>query len=294
MELRDVGADEYTRDSLRAKYPGFRNAFDEYYAGKQQTKKNKARRKFSKRLDHDLQTINQFISQVHHAAIMTILWLTGMRDCLKSRNGYSFLKSKVIKRRQPDGPTSEGWMAIEITLDACEILQLFCEKAGNEYLFSSPNPIYTEKKKIGYSFGILNTKLNRWIKKIDSDGLFDDWTFSVHQCRETLVYQLARRGIGLPFISMQIKHFYNRFSRMPNEVAAGYEGVQKNLLEGTRKRKAEARESVLMEVYGEDSNFAGGGEKVHKAHVDTFFSGIGYLVKIVKNRFKRWLSKASN
>jgi len=42
MELRDVGADEYTRDSLRAKYPGFRNAFDEYYAGKQQTKKNNA------------------------------------------------------------------------------------------------------------------------------------------------------------------------------------------------------------------------------------------------------------
>jgi len=283
MELHDTDAGEETRDNIKSKYPNFQGALNQYYTYKL-NRDSSASKNFKKKFGYKMSAVTDFIIEAHNSAIIVILLLTGMResetmflmrDCLDKINGYYFLKSKVVKQRPSDTPVSEGWLAIELTLDAYEILQLFCKKTGGTHLFSSPNPVYRQRKKTGYSLGTMNIKFNRWITKIDTDKLFKDHSFSVHQCRETLVYQLARHGVGLPFISMQLKHFNNRFSRMPNDVTAGYGEYRKQLLEGVQKRKAEARESALLEVYGEDSHFAGGGAESHKARIDTFFAGMG-------------------
>jgi hypothetical protein len=198
-----------------------------------------------------------------------------MRDCLTNDHGFWFFKSKVVKSRPVDTPISEGWLAIELALDAYDILQFVCNKTGNSYLFSSPIPAFSSKRLKGYSSGALNTKFVRWIEKISAGKLFQDWRFSVHQCRETLVYQLARLEVGMPFISMQLKHFHSQFNRMPNAVTAGYGQYRSQLLAGIAKRKADARVHALMEIYGENAVFAGGGADAHKARIDTFFSGIG-------------------
>lgn len=239
---------------------------------------------FRKRFGYSPSEVSDTLIDAHNSSIMAILLLTGMRssetvflmrDCLIDVNGYQFLKSKVVKHRPTDTPISEGWLAIDMTIDAYEILQFISNKTGIKYLFSSPILGYSTKKETGYSAGTLNTKFMRWLKKIDSKNLFTDWAFSIHQCRETLVYQLARQEVGMPFISMQLKHFQSQFNRMPNAVTAGYGEYRSQLLLGISKRKAEARENALLEVYGENANFAGGGAEAHKARIDTFFSGLG-------------------
>ena len=128
---------------------------------------------------------------------------------------------------------------------------------------------------LAYTSGGLRTTLKRWVTKIDNDGIFEDWTFSPHQLRETLVYQLAKAEVGLPFISMQLKHFSHRFKSIPNNVTAGYGEYKKNLLSDIAERTPIARENALLEIYGENSNFAGGAADAHKARIDSFFSGMG-------------------
>ncbi|QOZ83034.1 MULTISPECIES: site-specific integrase [Chromobacterium] len=227
--------------------------------------------------------ITDFIRDAHTSAIMLTLLFTGMRssetlflqqDCLTSGYGYWFLKSKVVKKRPKDTPVSEGWLAIALTRDAYDVLMYFCKQTENSYLFSTPFPGF-KKGNIGYKGGTLNIKLSRWINRIDTNKLFTNWSFSIHQCRETLVFQLAKQNVGIPFISMQLKHFHSQFNSMPNEVTAGYGQYRSQLIQSVVNRTAEANESALMDVYGENANFAGGGGAAHKIRIDTFFSGLG-------------------
>lgn len=227
--------------------------------------------------------LTDLIREAHVSALMLILLFTGMRnsetlflmrDCLTSEHGYWFLKSKVVKNRPKDVPISEGWLAIDITKDAYDILSFICSKTANPYLFSSPLPGYAKGGK-GYKGGALNTKFSRWFKRIDTEGLFEGWSFSIHQCRETLVSQLAKQEVGMPFICMQLKHFHSQFSSMPNAVTAGYGQYRSQLMVSVSNRIAWARESALMDVYGESAKFAGGGGGEHKARIDAFFSGLG-------------------
>lgn len=227
--------------------------------------------------------LHKIIKDGHAAAMLLILLFTAMRDseivylmrgCLKFEHGYWFLVSKEVKHRPKDAPTSEGWLAIDITRDAYDILMFITGKTGNKSLFSSPWRGANSKK--GYNYGsTLNELFGRWLKTFDVRGLFHDWLFSVHQCRETLVSQLAQQEVGLPFISMQLKHFRSQFNAMPNSVTAGYGQYRKQLMTSISNRLAGAREKALLDVYGENAKFAGGGAAAHKARIDAFFAGLG-------------------
>lgn len=238
---------------------------------------------FKKKFGISLTEVTELVRDAHASALMVILLFTGMRstetrflmrDCLTLEHGYRFLKSKVVKDRPKDTPISEGWLAIDLTLDAYNMLSFICAKTGNSYLFSSPFPGFASED-MGYRGGALNTKFSRWLKRIDVDGIFDGWSFSIHQCRETLVSQLAKQEVGMPFIGMQLKHFHSQFNSMPNGVTAGYGQYRSQLMKSVMGRIAEARESALVDVYGENAKFAGGGGSAHKARIDTFFTGLG-------------------
>ncbi|MFM0218698.1 site-specific integrase [Paraburkholderia caledonica] len=230
---------------------------------------------------------NSIIAESHSSAMLLILLLTGMRvsasrrvlrGCLVEEHGYWFLKSNEVKQRPKDAPPVEGWLAIEITRDAYDVLMFTGERTGNNYLFSTPN-INFNKNNAPYRGGALDTKFNRWIRRIDKQQLFAGLSFGVHQCRETLVAQLANQGVRLAFISMQLKHFYSRFNLMPNSVTAGYGNYRKELMTSVTNRIAKAREDALSDLYGENATFAGGGAPAHKARIDTFFSGLGLFGK---------------
>lgn len=242
----------------------------------------------------------KLIRDAHNSALLLVLLFTGMRlsetlfltqGCLTLEYGYWFLKSKVVKGQPKDIPVSEGWLAIDLTRDAYDILTFFCQLTGNTFLFSTPFPGFRRHGKGYTSDGTLNTKFIRWIKSIDTGGLFSEWLFSVHQCRETLVFQLARQEVGLTFISMQLKHFQSQLNRMPNAVTAGYGQYRTQLMTSVANRIVDARESALLDIYGEDARFAGGGGSKHKARIDDFFAGLGLFgesrVQYIKEMAKR-------
>lgn len=237
---------------------------------------------FRNAFGHSLAEIHKINGEGHISALVLILLLTGIRrtetvflkrDCLVSLHGYWFLRSKVVKHRPKDTPISEGWLVIDLTRDAYDILMFITQKTGNPNLFSSPFRGYESEH--GYRGATLNKKISQWLEKIDIHGLFSGWKFSVHQCRETLVAQLANQEVGLPFISMQLKHFHSQFNSMPNAVTAGYGQYRKQLMTRITNRLAVAREEALTDVYGEDARFAGGGGAAHKERIDAFFSGLG-------------------
>lgn len=247
-------------------------------------------------LDIGYKQLESFIANAQCASIMLILLLTGMRssetkfilcDSMVLEHGYWFIRSKVLKNRPKDLPISEGWLAIDSVRDAYDVLSFLCSFTGNKYLFSSPFIRFSTKSR-GYAFS-LNTKLSRWLRTFDVDALYADWTFSVHQCRETLVSQLAKQQVGLPFISMQLKHFQSRFFGMPNEVTVGYGKYRAQLMTSVASRMATATESALADLYSEGAKFAGGGAEAHKARIDTFFAGLG-LFGVERVRYIRSLA----
>jgi len=235
------------------------------------------------------------IRNAHASALLLVLLLTGMRasetkyvmlGALKFKDGYWFIDSKVVKGRSKKGvPISEGWLAIDIIRDAYDVLSWVCQRTENAYLFSSA--VYGKScESKPYHRGALNTKFIRWINAIDKDGLFSDWTFSVHQCRETLVSQLAKQNIGLPFLSMQLKHLHSQFNSMPNAVTVRYGEYRSQLMRSVSMRIAKAKEGALLDVYGENARFAGGGGAAHKARIDAFFSGLGLFGKAREDYIK--------
>ena len=259
-------------------------ALDAYYAERDVPEQ---RWSFQARYGVAADDIAGLIRDAHASAMMLILLFTGMRssetkflmcDSLKYQNGYWFVDSKVVKGRSKNIPISEGWLVVDITKDAYDILCWICRKTSNPYLFSSPVVGFSKSKK-PYRGGALNQKFSRWVKRIDEKGLFVSWAFSIHQCRETLVFQLAKQEVGMPFLSMQLKHFHSQFNSMPNSVTAGYGQYRSQLMVSISNRIACARERALMDIYGAEAKFAGGGGAAHKARIDAFFAGLGLFGK---------------
>lgn len=279
MAVHDSECDCLARSFSSQSHGIAASGLDAYYKVKPHTASETA---FSTRHGVTLSEMRDIIREGHLSALLLVLLFTGMRaseivflkrDCLSLQHGYWFLNSKEVKQRPKDVPISEGWLAIDITRDAYDILMFITERTGNEYLFSSPFRGY--EAETGYSSNSLNTKFSRWFKEIDVKGLFADWSFSIHQCRETLVAQLAAQEVGMTFISMQLKHFHSQFNAMPNAVTAGYGKYRKQLMTSVANRLAEAREIALVDLYGEHAKFAGGGGATHKARIDAFFAGLG-------------------
>ncbi|MBD1388860.1 site-specific integrase [Neiella sp. HB171785] len=237
--------------------------------------------------------ITRLYKEAHKASMMVILLLSGMRDSefsliqavpLETLDDNKFIISKVIKHKDKDKPHRERWLVVPLTEDAHEILMYACAQTGNKQLFSSPRQI---ERSPNHGYTSLNTTFNRWIKSFDERGAFANHRFSVQQGRNTLAFQLAKHKVGLPFITKQLKHFYSRFSRLPNTVTAGYGNYKKELDKSIQKRIADSREEVLTDIYGEGKNFAGGGAEGHTRRIDAWFKGKGLFGEDRQNYIKK-------
>ncbi|MDH0423538.1 site-specific integrase [Delftia tsuruhatensis] len=240
------------------------------------------------------------VSDVQNSAMMIVLLLTGMRvsetehllnGCLEERHGYWFLKSKVVKGKPRAAPPVEGWLAVPLVRDAYLILSMLCARVKGSHLFSSIHDSWSTDDGEAFTGHSLNSKFIRWIKRIDTDGLFSGHGFTVHQCRETLVAQLAAQEVGLAFISLQLKHVHSQLNSMPNLVTASYGQYRSQLLSSVSARLAVSREDALMQLYGENAKFAGPGAGEQKVRIDNFFAGLGLFgddrVQYIKSMARR-------
>lgn len=224
------------------------------------------------------------ISDVQNSAMIIVLLLTGMRvsetrnlldGCLEENYGYWFLKSKVVKGKSKSMPPVEGWLAVPLVRDAYAVLSFLCKQVGGTHLFSTAHKSFRKEGVGPFSAGSLNIKFKRWVARIDTEKVFENHGFSVHQCRESLVDQLAKQEVGLAYISMQLKHVQGQLNSMPNIVTASYGQYRSRLLSSVSARLAVAREDALLQLYGENARLAGPGSKDHRVRIDSFFAGLG-------------------
>ncbi len=295
FDIHDDDIRDYASDDIGNKFGNIKVQLEDHLWGEGKT----LSKHYKKKYGYTAGEINALYSNAHKASMLIILFLTGMRDTEYSlltigtlrtspADGLKYLYSKVVKQENEAKPEEvDKWLAIPLVQDAYDILLYACEKSGNKYLFSSP---YKVVRGGGQGYSTLNATFIRFIRKIDKNDLFKNHTFSVHQCRETLAYQLAKHNVGLPFISKQLKHFHSRFNRLPNEVTAGYGSYKSNLLLTIQSKITLAREDVLNDLYGENKHFAGGGGEAHKTRIDAWFKGNGLFGE---NRV-RYIKKLAN
>lgn len=240
------------------------------------------------------------LSDVHNSAMMIVLLLTGMRvseveylqnGCIEEKYGYWFLKSKVVKGKSKSMPPVEGWLAVPLVRDAYAVLSMLCKRVAGTHIFSTVHESFKTNNNKPFASGTLNIKFNRWIERIDIENVFKNHNFSVHQCRETLVAQLAAQEVGLAFISMQLKHVQSQLNNMPNLVTASYGQYRSQLLSSVSTRLAVSRENALHEIYGEKAKLAGPGATAQKVRIDSFFAGLGLFgedrVKYIKEMARK-------
>ncbi|MCB2427679.1 site-specific integrase [Methylophaga pinxianii] len=280
FDIHDRTISDSARPTVIQKFSDIRVPLESYLWGTQELSKSKPRL-YRKQYGYTPAEVRHLYKEAHKASMLTILLLTGMRlseaqrvqnDSLRFIDGIKYLISKVVKKRHESSPLTDRWIATPIVEDAYDVLSYACNKTNNRYLFSSPTAVI---RKGGQGYSVLDLTFNRWFQKIDQHKLFKDYTFSVHQCRETLAHQLAKHKVGLPFISKQLKHFHSRFNRMPNAITVGYGNYRKSMLLSIESRMASAREEVLNDMFGEDKSFAGGGGELHKNRIDAWFKGAG-------------------
>jgi hypothetical protein len=280
MDIRDeyINTDELI--DIKTKYPNFVYGFEEYFNLKTESNNDKYR-KYINKFGYGAKDVGELISNAHSASMLIILLLTAMRrsevaniepNNLVKINGYSFIVSYLEKKRKIS--VKDQWLATELTVDAYEILNMLCENSGDKYIFTTYNYKMSYGETGGYTLPRINEKLKEWIESIDDQNYFKNWRFHIHQCRESLVYQLARHEVKLPFISMQVKHFSSRLSIIPNDITAGYGNYKKDILNDVQGKIAHAREDAILEIYGEGAALAGGGAKELVERIDAFFAGM--------------------
>lgn len=231
-----------------------------------------------------------FLFDVQCAAQNIILLYTGMRyseaamlhtNCLIKRGKVCLIKSTVTKGKRTNLPIDDDeWVAIDIVQDALHALEQLSRCTFNKFLFSNFDTVKDGDIESPVSNRGFHHRMNEFLKRIDTDKQWADWVLSSHQYRQSLIYQLARAEVGLPYITRQLHHFHSRFHEASNRVnpASTVYGMQKERLIGNvtgLNALKNTNNEILQSLYGEGRKFAGGGAALHVERTEGFFKGLG-------------------
>jgi hypothetical protein len=115
------------------------------------------------------------------------------------------------------------------------------------------------------------------IKKNDNyqtfRNVYPQYKITTHRLRHTLALQMYRAGLGIPLISVHLKHVYNAFGKIPfSDVTLGYGNIRKEIF-----RDVIAYDRAQIELhhalYHPDSPIAGPGAKIFNQSRNQIFIG---------------------
>jgi integrase len=296
IKLQDSKAGIKNIEARRQQWPRFREMFDSYI-----DRRNIIRTKGAGYAStHSTSYIEEFGSwpkemldflfDVQCAAENIILLYTGMRyseaamirtNCLIERGKICLIKSTINKGRRTNLPIDDDeWVAIDIVQDAIHALEQLSRCTFNNFLFSNFDTVKNGEIETPLSNRGFHQRMNKYLKRIDIDKQWTDWILSSHQYRQSLVYQLARAEVGLPYITRQLHHFHSRFHEASNRInpASTVYGMQKERLVGNvtgLNALKDTNNEILQSLYGEGHKFAGGGAALHVERTEGFFKGLG-------------------
>lgn len=197
--------------------------------------------------------------------------LSFKRDCLRREDNDWVIAGTLVKRQALTAPSSsDKWVAIPIVRDAVKVLEQSSRLAGSEYLFHGQRKIVVrDTARVGG--GLVTEWFEKYLSKVDVDGKWKGTKLHVHKFRHTLVFQMRRAGLNLPFITFQLKHSYDAMNRRVAEATLLYGNIGND---ATAKAIYEANFEVVRQVYHPDAPVAGAGSEQLKARRAAFFAGM--------------------
>ncbi|RMP62890.1 tyrosine-type recombinase/integrase [Pseudomonas sivasensis] len=238
--------------------------------------------KLKKMLTRSASAIREYVTQVNSAALCVLGLYLGPRysemaslmvDCLEERMGVPCVVGRVSKRRGDSQLYDDTWVAIPAVEDAISTLKCLAPLKKNKYLFAPCNRLTGKNQP--YLDKSLSGAVNRFLKTINVDGLFDGVEFTTHQFKHSLSRQLVRVKLGLPYISFQMKHLYSRVVSLPSDVTLSYGNAAK-LIQTQQSSEIfhELKRDMTLGVFDPAKKIYGGASNEVDERRVSFFKGM--------------------
>ncbi|MDG6387686.1 site-specific integrase, partial [Pseudomonas syringae] len=290
---RLVGAG-YSLESFKDLWPNQLGLIDDVLTG---VGIDGIRLRCEKRLDSRFDTaFKEYINYVGYASMYIVAQFTGMRPgelvrligdvCLEqdSQTGFWLIAGKVEKHQQNlTAIFDDYWIAIPIVRDAIRASIILSRLKNNPYIFSRANTVPSGKVPLALGGSGFDYPMNKFFKGFLSEAEVADIDFFPYMLRHTLAFQMRRAGLGLPFISHQLKHFGElvgqvEIGRSFSRTTLSYGEIGEALSTGGRNGsvdwiKREAETEFIKGSFDPDGNYTGPLASEHKASMQKEFSG---------------------
>lgn len=268
-------------------FPAFGQVFEEYTtmlaAFRRRVKGGKEGNQYRgwlNKQDNVVGQIRELVDRARAAAQLLIAMYTGARrselysfkvGCLESDDDGWYMRGTLVKQQKLDAaPGRDKWVAIPIVRDAVVTLEHAARLADSNYLFHTARRLYPN----------LGTKtsptaaarqFNKYLKLTDAERKWENVSLHLHKFRHTLVFQMRRAGLNLPFITFQLKHCYDALEKRVSDTTLGYGGIGS---EATARAVEDANAEAIRQVFHPNAPLAGGGAEQLKARRAAFFQGM--------------------
>lgn len=223
--------------------------------------------------------LNALYKRARLAAQIIIMMYTGARiselltfevGCLERKEDGWVIKGTVIKRRDLDAPTGQDeWVAIPIVRDAVRVLEETASVVDSKFLFHHSRLLGKSGLPSGRSN--IHNRVKDYVKLIDTEGKWTKINVYPQQFRNSLVFEMRRAGLGLPFISFQLKHAFDALGRTVSNTTLMYGSLGSGAVQ---KAFEDASLIAMREVFHPDSPIAGGGAEELRHRRKEYFSGM--------------------
>lgn len=225
-----------------------------------------------------LSPLHRIVDRTRKASQLLIAMYTGARlselnsfkcDCVRRQGDEWVLVGTELKGRGRWVPTlQDQWVAIPILRDAVTALNQIARVTRVDYLFHGSKRNGTGTRSGSGSF---RNWFESYLETIDEEKRWTGTRIHTHMFRHTLVFQLRRAELGLPFITFQLKHYSDGLNRKVSNITTMYGGLTS---EAAQKAVVDANKDFITQVYHPNARVAGGGADEHKARRAAYFAGL--------------------
>lgn len=190
------------------------------------------------------------------------------RGCLRRRGDLWVLGGTLVKGQDINAPADKDeWVAIPIVRDAVTVLEEVGRPAGATYLFHGSR-VHGGTQSPMSSVHLSRRRLTPYLRLVDREKKWKHLRPHAHQFRNSIVFEMRRAGLGIPFITFQLKHLFNELENKINNTTLLYGGISS---EAAQRLIEEANLEYLRAIYHPDSPVAGGGAEEHKRRRAAYF-----------------------
>jgi hypothetical protein len=198
--------------------------------------------------------------------------LTSLRtNCLQLRGDVWVMIGTLFKHGNIYKPVEQDeWVAIPIVRDAVRILEEVGRAVGSDYLFHGCRVHGVEPRPMS-SEHLSRHRLTPYLRLVDAEKKWWHLRPHAHQFRNSIVFEMRKAGLGLPFITYQLKHLFNELEGKANNTTLLYGGIGST---AAQMAAEEANLEALREIFHPDSPVAGDGAEEHMRRRAAYFQGM--------------------